>query len=151
MKMEDYKKIIANAISKEVESYVFYRGVQEKVKDASLKKLFKELADQETGHREFLEGLLVKPAGSLHFDQNKDYKISQTIEKPPVTIDMKPVDGIALAIKKEQDAMDMYNQLSGLSTDAEQKKLFSELAKMELSHKTRLEDIYTNMAFTEAW
>jgi rubrerythrin len=151
MKMEEYRKIIANAIAKEVESYVFYRGVQEKAKDAAVKKLFKELAEQETGHREFLEGLLVKPAGSLHFDQNKDFKVSKTIEKPPVTIDMKPVDGIALAIKKEEEAMDMYTQLSGLSTDSEQKKLFSDLSKMELSHKTRLEDIYTNMAFPESW
>ncbi|MDD1719865.1 MAG: ferritin family protein [Methanoregulaceae archaeon] len=151
MKMEEYKKIIANAISKEVESYVFYRSVQEKVNDAALKKLFKELAEQETGHREFLEGLLIKPAAALHFDQNKDYKVSGTLEKPTVTIDMKPVDGIALAIKKEEDSMNMYTQLSGLSTDGEQKKLFSELAKMELSHKTRLEDIYTNMAFPESW
>ena len=45
----------------------------------------------------------------------------------------------------------MYTQLATLSTDAEQELLFSQLANMERGHKARLEDIYTNMAFVEAW
>lgn len=64
---------------------------------------------------------------------------------------MKPIEGIALAIKKEEDSMNMYIQFSTLSTEAEQKSVFQELAKMELGHKARLEDIYTNMAFPEVW
>jgi rubrerythrin len=151
MKPEEYKKIIQNAISKEVESYVFYRSVFEKVKDAALKSTFKELSGEETKHREFLEGLLMKPMKELHFDESRDYKISKTIERPTVTIDMKPLDGLKLAIKKEEDAMELYKGLSAASKDAEMKKTFDSLAKMETSHKARLEDIYTNTAFAEVW
>lgn len=151
MKPEEYKKIIQNAISKEVESYVFYRSVYEKVKDAALKSTFKELSGEETKHREFLEGLLMKPMKELHFDESRDYKISKTIERPTVTIDMNPVDGLKLAIKKEEDAMELYKGLSAASKDAEMKKTFDSLAKMETSHKARLEDIYTNTAFAEVW
>jgi rubrerythrin len=151
MKPEEYKKIIQNAISKEVESYVFYRSVFEKVKDAALKSTFKELAGEETKHREFLEGLLMKPMKELRFDESRDYKISKTIERPTVTIDMKPVDGLKLAIKKEEDAMELYKGLSAASNDAEMKKTFDSLAKMETAHKARLEDIYTNTAFAEVW
>ncbi|MDD1717608.1 MAG: ferritin, partial [Methanoregulaceae archaeon] len=61
MKIEDYRNVISMAISREVESYVFYRSVSEKVKDANLKSLFKELAGDETKHRELLEGYLAKP------------------------------------------------------------------------------------------
>ena len=42
MKPEEYRNIIQDAIAKEVESYVFYRSIFEKVKDASLKSTFKE-------------------------------------------------------------------------------------------------------------
>ncbi len=151
MKPEEYRKIIHNAISKEVESYVFYRSVYEKVKDAALKSTFKELAGEETKHREFLEGLLVKPLKELHFDDTRDYKVSKTIERPTVTIDMKPIDGLKLAIKKEEDAMELYKGLSAASKDAGMKKMFDSLVKMETSHKVRLEDIYTNQAFPEVW
>jgi rubrerythrin len=47
--------------------------------------------------------------------------------------------------------MSMYTQLAHASTDASQKKLFTDLAAMERGHKARLEDIYTNMAFPEVW
>ena len=151
MKPEEYRKTIQNAIAKEVESYVFYRSIEEKVKDKALKSTFRELAGEETKHREFLEGLLVKPMKELRFDETKDYKVSKTIERPDVTIDMKPIDGLKLAIKKEEDAMELYKGLSAASKDADMKKMFDSLAKMETSHKVRLEDIYTNQAFPEAW
>ncbi|MDD1670804.1 MAG: ferritin family protein [Methanomicrobiales archaeon] len=151
MKPEEYKKIIQNAIAKEVESYVFYRSVTEKVKDAALKSTFRELAGEEVKHREFLEGLLVKPLKELHFDEARDYKISKTIERPTVTIDMKPGDGLKLAIKKEEDSMELYKGLSAASQDAGMKKMFDSLSKMEMSHKARIEDIYTNQAFPEVW
>ncbi len=151
MKPEDYRNIISLAISREVESYVFYRSVSEKVSDKNLKSIFKELAADETKHRELLEGYLAKPVAELHFDSAKDYKLSKTIERPPVTIDLKPIDGMKLAIKKEEDAMEMYTQLASASNDPAQKKIFLELAKMETGHKARLEDIFTNMAFPEVW
>jgi rubrerythrin len=151
MKPEEYRKIIFNAISKEVESYSFYRSVEERVKDAALKSTFRELAGEETKHREYLEGLLVKPMKELHFDESRDYKVSKTIERPAVTIDMKPLDGLKLAIKKEEDSTELYKGLSAASKDAEMKRMFDSLAKMETSHKARLEDIYTNQAFPEAW
>ena len=70
---------------------------------------------------------------------------------PPLSADMKPLDGIVVSIKKELEAMQMYTQLANLSTDTEQKLLFSQLANMESGHKARLEDLYTNMAFPEVW
>lgn len=63
----------------------------------------------------------------------------------------KPLEGIVIAIRKELEAMQMYTQLASLSTDEEQKMVFNQLANMERNHKARLEDIYTNMAFPEAW
>jgi len=151
MDIEEYKKILNLAIGREVESYSFYRGAADKVKDANLKKMFLELSGEETKHREFLQGLLGKPMKSLKFDTHQDYKVADAVPTPPLTTDLKPLEGLVIAIKKELEAMQMYTQLAKLSIEAEQKRLFTELATMERGHKTRLEDIYTNMAFPEVW
>jgi len=151
MKPEDYKNIISVAIDREVEAYTFYRNISDKVKDANLKKIFNELAGEETKHREFLQGLLGKGTTGMHFDASKDYKIADGLPTPKLSGDMKPLEGIIIAIKKELEAMQMYTQLANMSTDAEQKKMFTELASMERGHKARLEDLYTEMAFPESW
>ena len=151
MKTEDAKKIISTAIDREVEAYTFYRGIADKVKDPALKKLFSELAGEEKQHREFLQGMLSKDISKMHFDAKKDYKVANALPSPPLSADMKPLDGLVVSIKKELEAMQMYTQLANLSSDVEQKLLFSQLANMESGHKARLEDIYTNMAFPEVW
>jgi rubrerythrin len=151
MKTDDAKKIISTAIDREVEAYTFYRTISDKVKDAALKKLFGELAGEEKQHREFLQGMLSKDVTKMHFDAKKDYKIVNTMPSPPLSADLKPLDGLVLAIKKELEAMQMYTQLAGLSMETEQKFLFTQLANMESGHKARLEDLYTEMAFPEAW
>ncbi|MDD1708585.1 MAG: ferritin family protein [Methanoregulaceae archaeon] len=151
MTPEQYRAIISKAIEREVESYTYYRTTSEKVKDAYLKKIFADLAGDETKHREFLQGLLAKEPKQLKISASKDYKIADSVKAPALSADLKPIDGIVLAIKKELEAMQMYTQLADAQTDPEQRNLFTDLAAMERGHKARLEDIYTNMAFPESW
>jgi rubrerythrin len=151
MKADDAKKIISTAIDREVEAYTFYRSVADKVKDKALKTLFAELAGEEKKHREFLQGMLTKDVSKMKFDASHDYKVADTLPSPALTMEMKPIEGIVVAIKKELEAMQMYSQLATLATDTETQLLFSQLANMERSHKARLDVIYTNMAFPEVW
>lgn len=150
MNDEEYKKIILVAIGNEIEAYQFYLGASEKIKDPALKSVFKDLANEEKGHKNLLEGFHsnLRP---MHFDRKKDYKVSETVEKPRLSFDMKPSSAIALAMKKEEEAMNMYQELAKCSSDREQKEAFQALADMEQGHKAKLEDVYTNMAFPEAW
>ena len=151
MKAEDAKKIIATAIDREVESYTFYRGIADKVKDKVLKDLFAELAGEEKKHREFLQGMLTKDITKMKFDASHDYKVADALPSPTLSVSMKPIEGIVVAIKKELEAMQMYTQLANLAKDTETQLLFSQLANMERGHKARLEDLYTEMAFPEVW
>ncbi|MDN7012786.1 ferritin [Methanoculleus sp. FWC-SCC3] len=151
MNSEDFRKIITNAIDSEVESYTFYRSVADRVKDANLRTLFLDLAEDEKGHREYLQGLLLRDAKEMHFVASRDYRVTDSLEEPELSVDMKPLDGLVLAIKKELQAAQMYTQLAAASADAEQQTVFVQLANMEKGHKARLEDIYTNMAYPEAW
>jgi rubrerythrin len=150
MTIEEYRKIIAMAIGNEIAAHDFYKSICGKVKDESLKSIFAELAEDELKHKIFLEGFLAgtKP---LHFAEVTDYEVAATVEKPRPSMDMKPSDAIALAMKEEEEAMRMYQGLANSSTIADQKDMFLTLAKMEKSHKVRLEELYTSMAFPEVW
>ncbi|MEN6624202.1 MAG: ferritin family protein [Smithella sp.] len=150
MKKHEFKKIITFAIDNEIEAYDFYKGVSEKVAEISLKRIFADLAQEEKQHRLLLESF-ISDARPMYFDEVKDYKVSRTIDKPKLSLNMKPVDAIALAVKNEEEAMNLYTGMADLNTDSEQKKMFQSLAAMERQHKARLEEVFTNMAFPEVW
>jgi len=151
MSPDEFKKIISKAIGEEVAAFEFYNGVSEKTKDKNLKDLFKELAVEEGKHKRTLEGFLAMPPEKFHFAPARDYKVADSVPTPPLTLELKPIEGLVIAIKKELEAMQVYTQLANTSADEAQKKIFLELASMERQHKARLEDIYTNMAFPEVW
>jgi len=150
MKAEDYKKVITMAVENEIEAYDFYKAAGEKVSDANLKSIFNDLAKEEQQHREFLQGLLSQ-AQTMKFDENQDYKISESVDKPKLSISMSPADAIGLAMKNEEEAMHMYAELAKASADKEQKAMFDSLARMEQGHKVKLEGLYTDMAYPEVW
>ncbi|HEY3277828.1 MAG TPA: ferritin family protein [Syntrophorhabdaceae bacterium] len=151
MNQDEYKKIISFAIDQETEAFTFYHSIAERAGDKNVKSLFSDLAADEKGHRVILEAFLDRTPDTLHFSEVKDYRVVDSLPTPPLSPDLKPLDGLVIAIKKELEAMQMYTQLAKASTEATQKDLFLELATMERGHKNRLEDIYTNMAFPEAW
>jgi rubrerythrin len=151
MKGEDVKKIISTAIDREVEAYTFYRTIADKVRDKALRDLFDELAGEEKKHREFLQNFLTRDAARLKFAPGHDYKVADVLPPVKLTADLKPVEGLVIAIRKELEAMQMYTQLASGAADLEAQLLFTQLANMERGHKARLEDLYTEMAFPEAW
>ncbi|MDD2553892.1 MAG: ferritin family protein [Desulfotomaculaceae bacterium] len=148
---EEYKKILSIAVQSEIDAYELYTAISEKAKDASVKQLFKELAGDELQHKEDLEAYLKTDAKPLVFAETIDYKVSETVVKPEISLNMKFVDAVALAMKREQEGMDMYTALANASQSAEQKQIFEALALMEKGHKAKLEAIYNNAAFAEVW
>ena len=149
--MKSYKDILAMAVENEVEAHEFYKAAAAKIQDKNLKKTFEDLAEEETKHKVLLQGYLENDMKTMKFKENKDFQLSETIEEQALSTDMSFKDAIALAMKKEEEAMNMYRQFAEASEDEKQKETFEELVKMEQQHKTRLEDIYTNAAFVEVW
>ncbi len=146
-----YKEILNMAIRDEVEAFEFYDSVAKKVSDRSLKQIFGELAGEEQKHRQLLQAFLNNPAVPLGFKEEIDYKVSESVALPQLSMEMKPADAIALAMKKEEEAMKAYCELARVSSNPDQAHEFSELAAMEQGHKTKLEKLYTDMAFPEVW
>lgn len=151
MDKKDFAGIMDMAIAAEVESYEFYRDVAAKVADAGLKKIFQDCAAEEKGHKTALENIKGKDIENFSFNVGVDYKISETVALPKLSLDMKPADAIALAMKKEEEAMKMYSRLADVTDEPPIKKVYVELAKMEEGHKEKMEAIYTSTAFGEVW
>ena len=152
MENSKLKDIINFAIEKEIEASEFYNSASKKIKtDLNLKKTFEEYAIEELKHKKFLEDFLEGDIHDFSIPNVADYHVSETAEKPKLSTDMKFVDAVTLAMKNEEEAMNMYLKLAKACLNIQQKKLFSELAKMEEVHKVRLEEIYTNAAYAEVW
>ncbi len=151
MTREKLKEIIAFAVENEVDAYEFYKDAAERLDDERLKETFEDLAKDELEHKKFLEDFLENEAEDMNIDIEADYKVSETVEKPPLSMDMSFADAIQLAMKNEEEAMNMYQQLADAMTDQKERNIFIGLRDMEKMHKTRLEDIYVNAAFVEVW
>jgi rubrerythrin len=151
MDFEIYKNTLLSAVKNEIEAYEFYRDAAAKTKNASLKSIFNELAREEMGHKDLLETYAFDELRTIKFKEVKDYKITESVELPKLTAEMSFVDGIVLAMKKEEDAMNMYRNFANVCADDAQKNIFLELAKMEQGHKAKLENIYNDTAFGESW
>ena len=147
----EYREIIALAIKGEIEAHDFYRDASEKLADPFLKKMFAEFAEEEKRHQAALEGIQGMTILSGLFKATSDFKVSETVDKPVLSTDMKPADAIALAMKNEEEAMVQYTAMADSCSDPQQKALFLELATMERNHKRRMEDAFVDIAYPEVW
>lgn len=152
MDKDKFYKVMDLAIKREVEAYEFYKDVAERIDDKAIQKIFKTLATEEVGHKDLLERFKYNPDLPVKMSSPEiDYHLAEEVELPELSIDMKPADALALAMKKEQLAVEFYRKLANQTEDGDVKKLLLEIANMELSHKQKLENAYTDIAYIEAF
>ena len=151
MDAKTYDEIMKKAIQSEIEAQRFYADVAAKVQDGHLKEMFASFVDEEKRHEKILEGFRAKGAGHLHFKDAPDFKVAETIENPSPSVDMKPADALALAVKNEEAAMKHYSELSAACSDTEQAAVFQKLANMERDHKHKMETAFVDVGYPEVW
>jgi len=142
MDEKKFKEIIKFAIDKEIKSYNFYTNASQMAKYSGAKDLFSDLAQQEVGHRKMLEKLDLKKIAQAKIEKVPDLKISDYIVDAEFKPDMPYADILRIAIKMEERALKLYNNMNQSNQDENLKKLFSLLANEEAKHKLRLEKIY---------
>jgi rubrerythrin len=142
MDEKKFQEIIKFAIDKEIKSYNFYTNASQVAKYSGAKDLFSDLAQQEVGHRKMLEKLDLKKIAQAKIEKVPDLKISDYIVDAEFKPDMPYADILRIAIKMEERALKLYNNMNQSNQDENLKKLFSLLANEEAKHKLRLEKIY---------
>ncbi len=151
MNREEYRTILKNAIQSEIDAQKFYQDVADKMKDAFLKDLFLTFVREEKKHQEILEGFQASIPEKLPFDEQRDYHVAESQPAPVVSADMTPTDAFALAMKREEVAMNHYTSLADGCTDPKQKAIFQELAAMERDHKQKMESAFVDIGYPEIW
>ncbi len=148
----DIEKLFVIATQRETEAYEFYSDAARKVSDPNVKDVFLQLAKEEKGHFELLERFRMNPVEIMKIaPPSADWKIAESEDMPTLSTEMKPKDAIALAMKKEQQAVDFYRSLSEVSSTADTRQMFDNLANMELTHKHRLESIFIDIGYPEVF
>ena len=72
MTLEEYKKIISDAIKNEEEAYSFYRDVAKKTRDKNISDIFENLAKDELSHKVILQDYFKDTGKKLEFDSTAD-------------------------------------------------------------------------------
>ncbi len=152
MKTTEFERILDIGIKRETEAHEFYQKVVDKIKDKALKQIFQDLADQELGHKLMLENFKLNPEIKVKMSTPAvDFGLAETVALPELSTEMSPAEALALAMKKEQQAVEFYRYLASYTNDEEIKQLIMEMANMELNHKQMLENAYTDIAYVESF
>jgi rubrerythrin len=151
MKEKVYDDILQRAIEGEIEAAKFYADVAAQSENAYIKDLFAGFSAEEERHREILTQFQQDPSAAVTFEKVPDFHVSETVETPPLSMNMKPAEAVALAMKKEEAAMQQYNALSDMCNDPARKKIFNELAAMERGHKAKMEAAFVDIGYPEVW
>lgn len=152
----ELKAILEMAISFEKESYTFYNGLKERIKNRALSGILDELATSEIAHRTKLEHLLSnyeeqgeKMLGTLEPRDVEDLKLSEFMLPMKLDGDSSFQDVLIAAMQREGRANEFYVKMLRLAKSEESRNLFEFLAQEEMEHKNIIEKIYDDEIYTE--
>lgn len=152
--MESIEAVLNEAIKGEVESHDLYTSAVELVKAEHVKDTLRQLAQEELGHKEKLEGMLKSPGHvrvavrKLEKEPIQDYKIGDHLVAKPLGPDSTFQDVCIFASKKEQQSHELYQGLAD-ENEGEISRIFAAMAKDELRHKNLVEGWYEEVIYQD--
>jgi rubrerythrin len=144
MNFNSIEEVLEYAIEKEKEAVEFYEDISRQEPFSGTREAFEDFAKEEKKHQVLLE----------NFAENKkkvaeyQYKWIPDLKRSDYLVDMEYVKGmhftdiLRLAMKREEKALQLYNELAGKTDNDDFAKLFKLLAQEEAKHKRALETIY---------
>jgi rubrerythrin len=151
MEAQSLKSVIEKAVRNEEEARIFYLGLFDLVEDPLAKETLKYLAGEELAHKEFLLAYLKgeKKFTALPMDEPVDYHIAQYAAKPDPKANMSSSEVYLVAAHRELNSYNFYKGLAALQPAGEVKEMLLKMANQELTHKEKVEYLYSNTAFPQ--
>jgi rubrerythrin len=140
MNFSTAEEILNYAIKREVEAARFYVDLSKVMEKREMRAAMIEMAEEEKRHRDCLVAL--RDGGgfeALTQESVQNLKIAEVIEMPTVHTGMDWAQTLAVAMKREQAAYELYKQLAEAAPSAELTKVFETLATEEARHKRSFE------------
>jgi rubrerythrin len=143
------------AIQMEVDGENYYREQAEKNKGNALEKVFLNLADDEKKHAD----LVRKYAEAVDYSLDEDNAFvefenvfkNESDFKVDVKVDPNQLDAYRLALKKEQESIDLYKKMKDEADTEKGKKLFDYLVRQEEYHYRIFDDMVNHLRKAEEW
>jgi rubrerythrin len=145
MNFNSVDEIIAYALDKEKEAVAFYMEISRNESLGAVKKTFERFAEEEKKHVSMLQDLGSRKEKIAEYQlewipdmKRSNYMVDVTYEKG-----MHYTEILRLAMKREEVALKLYNELAAKSADKpEFVQVFKILSQEEARHKSILETIY---------
>jgi rubrerythrin len=144
MNFESIVEILEYAIEKEKEAAEFYLDISRQEPFAGAKETFEQFAAEERKHQTLLEEFEANKEKIAEYElkwipdmKRSDYMVDMNYERG-----MHYTDILRLAMKREEKALKLYNELQAKTQDETYLKLFKILAQEEAKHKRALETLY---------
>jgi len=147
MSFDSFEEIIQFAIEKEKEAIDFYDSASKQQSYSGAREAFQEFAQEERKHKDMLERLLKgeMKISDYQFKWIPDIKRSNYIVEMTYTSGMPYADMLRLAMKKEEKALQLYNELLKKAEGEDAKNLFKMLCQEEAKHKLKIETLYDDL------
>lgn len=149
MNTEVFLEIIDFAIKQEKIAADFYSNMQDLTSLDSNKKIFSDLEKMELGHIKILKNFKNEGLANYVPEQVTDLKISDYQDEVELHDKMDFQEILMVAMKREENAKNLYQDLADLSNDEGSKNLFLKIADEESKHKLQLETIYDDEIYRE--
>jgi rubrerythrin len=144
MSFKSFEEIIDFAIEKEKEAAAFYTEAAKQTSFAGVKESLEEMAQEEKKHQSMLENL----ESNKEVLEEYKFKWIPDMKRSDYMVDLKYQDGMSypdilrLAMKREEQALKMYNELQKKTDNPEHIKFLKVLCQEEAKHKLFLETLY---------
>lgn len=149
MNISEFNNILDYAIEKEQEAVNFYIELQNKTEFSELKKMLVDLENMERGHITVIENLRKKGISQEVIKDLPALKLSENLEEPQHYHNLNYTDIIIIAMKREENAYNLYSAMIDHVSDTELKNLFRKLANEEQQHKIRFEKLYQEVVLKD--
>lgn len=149
MQFNTYQEIVQFAIDREIEAVEFYTAAANEESMKGTREMLLDFAKEEQKHQALLENLL-KGDGSAAVPADYKFKWITDMHRSDYMVDLEYTPGMGyrdillLAMKREEKALQLYNELLKQAQDANAEKVFKMLCQEEAKHKLALETMYDN-------
>lgn len=151
MEREKFLEILDFAIEKEHEAIEFYLNLQKIVNDPASKAVLHDLEMMERSHVQILQKITPNQIQMFSEEKIANLQISDYMVDIEPNSEMTFQEVLAIAMKREESAKNLYLTLANDTNDESLKAMFTKLSTEEAKHKLQLETLYDDVILKENW
>ena len=140
--MDNLHEIINYAIERELEAAEFYKEMQTKVHTQAAKEMLLEFEKMELAHADVLRYMDINKLQNYNQPKITNMQLSDYMVEPEIHENISLQEIFVVAMKREEAAAKLYNDLAEKAENETVKNMFLKLATEESKHKLRLESTY---------